>query len=434
MGEIFVAVARGAWGHERFFAIKKILPSLSQEPEFLARFRDEARLVIPLSHPNVVQVYEVGSAGADYFIVMEFVEGPNLGELLTALWQRRRHERLPVTAALYIIRELLAGLDYCHRRTDPAGLRLNVVHRDVSPSNVLLSFDGEVKLADFGLALSTLKAYTTRPNLVLGHLGYMAPEAMDGRRVDHRADIFCAGVLLFELLTCQRFVQGDDPIVIRRALASRTQLPPSALRGDLPPDVDELVARAVAENPEQRFPTARAFLDAAQRSLIRMDALYGPRRLAESVMKPLMKPEERRRELRALLDDADLEEVESRTPAARTVCIGEAIPLAPVRPYDSNAPVLTFINEVFEGDTEPMETIWTRTTPPPEPLEAEDTLPPVLEPSRLSSAASAARARRTQLRSRWPMRRRIARQGERPEPDLTPTPSPVKWLDVETVQ
>ena len=182
MGEVYVAVGRGPWGREKLVALKKILPALSREPEFRARFQDEARLVIPMSHPNVVQVFEVGRAGDDYFIAMEFIEGPNLGEFLAALCRQQTRRRLPVTAALYVIRELLAGLDYCHHRTDPKGLHLGLVHRDVSPSNVLLSYDGAVKLADFGLALSRFKAYQTQPDRVLGHLGYMAPEAMDGMR------------------------------------------------------------------------------------------------------------------------------------------------------------------------------------------------------------------------------------------------------------
>jgi len=424
MGEIYVAVARGMWGLEKLFAIKKIIPSLSREPEFMARFQDEARLVIPMNHPNVVQVFEVGRSGEEYFIAMEYVEGPNLGEFLSALWHHR-DRRLPVTAALFIIRELLAGLDYCHHRTDSAGLALGLVHRDVSPSNVLLSYDGNVKLADFGLALSRLKAYETQPNRVMGHLGYMAPEAMDGHRVDHRADIFCAGVLLFELLTCERFISADDPVVIRQAVHARSQVRPSEIRGDLPPDVDALVVRAVAESPDQRFPTARAFQDAVQKALIRIDALYDARRLADGVMSPLCRPTEPRQRLRQMVASLDMEEIEAERPAHRTVCIGEAIPLShdtQRRRRGVKAPVLTFIDEVFEGDTEPMQTIWNREQTDRQAGEDDDTLPPLVQPR-----GGPQRGHRVGLRPRWPARRRRRRS-----PDHTPPPRPVKWLDVET--
>jgi hypothetical protein len=439
MGEIYVAVARGVWGLDKLFAIKKILPSLSNDPEFLARFQDEARLVIPMSHPNVVQVFEVGRAGEDYFIAMEYVEGLNLGQLLSTLWRKR--QRLPVTAALYITREILAGLDYSHRCTDHAGTSLGVVHRDVSPANILLSFDGAVKLADFGLALSRLKAFQTRPNMVLGHLGYMAPEAMDGLRPDHRADLYSTGVLLFELLTCQRFALSDDPIVVRQTLRARSQFRPSEVRGELGPDIDELVTRSVAENPDQRFPTARAFQDAVQKALIRIDALYGGRRLRETVMEPIFEPNAKEAELREMIEALDREELEAQQPAARTVCIGEAIPLQPTprRGFHRRAPVLTLIDEPFEGDTEPMETIWTRAErgrgralqgkqlPPFD--DEEDTLPPVLEPGE----RSAPRTRPGVFRWRHPRRvrrRPTARRGR----DLTPTPGPerVKWLDSGT--
>jgi serine/threonine protein kinase len=430
MGEIYVAVARGVWGLDKLFAIKKILPSLSTDPEFMTRFQDEARLVIPMNHPNVVQVFEVGRSGEDYFIAMEFVEGPNLGQLLSKLWRRR--QRLPVTAALYITREILAGLDYCHSCTDPAGASLGVVHRDVSPANVLLSYDGAVKLADFGLALSRLKAFQTKPNLVLGHLGYMAPEAMDGIRPDHRADLFGAGVLLFELLTCQRFAHSDDPIVIRQTLRTRSQFRPSEVRGELPPEIDELVARAVAEDPEQRYPTARAFQDAVQKALIRIDALYGGRRLRETVMEPLFESRQKEEELRELVEALDREEVEARQPAARTVCIGEAIPLRSTRRCGfRKAPVLTLIDEPFEGDTQPMETIWTRAdrerarSAPAVFEEEEDTLPPVLD---TVVERSASRVRRSVFRWRKPRRVR-RRPMAHPNRDLTPTPSPegISW-------
>jgi eukaryotic-like serine/threonine-protein kinase len=368
MGEVFAAVPRTLWGFEKFFAVKKILPPLCRDPEFLARFRDEARLVIPMNHPNVVQVYEVGRVGEEYFLAMELVDGRNLGRLLARCWRWRHQHRLTVPAALYITRELLTGLEYCHRRTDGAGESLRVVHRDVSPSNVLVSHDGAVKLADFGLASSAHKVVQTRPDLVLGHLGYIAPEALDGRRLDVRADVFSTGVLLFELLTCERFAPGSDPIAVRQQLTTRGRIRPSSLRSDVPTEVDEIVARAVAPSPEDRYPTARAFHDDVQRALVRLEPVYGARELSESVMQTLFDVRRQRQQLLGLLAGLDMDELEESRPSVRTVCLGEAIPLgeAPRRAFGADKAMLTLTDDIFEEDTEPLRLARARASVPRE--------------------------------------------------------------------
>jgi len=353
MGEVYIAVPRSLWGIEKFFAIKKVLPTLSCDPEFLTRFRDEARLVIPMNHPNVVQVFEVGRVDEEYFIAMELVEGRNLGQLMT----RSRQRPLPIAAALYIVRELLAGLEYCHRRTDEAGCQLGMVHRDVSPSNVLVSFDGAIKLADFGLALSKHKTFQTKPSLVLGHLGYIAPEALEGKRQDQRSDIFSAGVLLYELLSGERFTTGTDPFLVRQQLRSHARIRPSVYRPGISRAADLACLRALSPNPEDRFQSARSFHDEVQRALVQADPLYGARQLAERVLQDLFEVEAEQRELRALVHSLDLEELEAAQPAGRTVCIGEAIPLQPPlskrRPFGDGTALLTMLDDLSEGDTQP---------------------------------------------------------------------------------
>jgi serine/threonine protein kinase len=201
---------------------------------------------------------------------------------------------------------------------------------------------------------------------VLGHLGYIAPEGLDGRRLDARADIFSAGVLLFELLTCQRFAPGSDPVAVRQQLLTRGQVRPSGLRSDIPADVDEVVMRAVAANPQDRHPTAQAFHDEVQRALVRLDAVYGARQLSQNVMHTLFDPQRKRQQLMALARGLDLDELEARQPAGRTVCLGEAIPLGspppdpstedemPRRTFGTGKAVLTLIDDMFEGDTEPV--------------------------------------------------------------------------------
>jgi serine/threonine protein kinase len=300
MGEVFTAVPINLWGYGKFFALKRILPSLSSNPEFLQRFRDEVRLVLPLNHPNVVQVFEVGRVENELFVAMELVEGQDLRQIMRRIFHRGRRGSLPIPVALYIVKELLAGLHYCHEHRDAVGQELGVVHRDVCPSNVLISYEGTVKLADFGLALSEFKVVKTDPRHLMGHLGYIAPEHMARGSVDHRADIYSAGVLLFELLTGERFLPPGDFGAIFEAKHSPIVVRPSEHRPEVPPVVDLLVAKAVAVDPDQRFATARQFLEEIQRVLARLQPVCGTGALVEAVIEPFFHPGEKQRRLRAL--------------------------------------------------------------------------------------------------------------------------------------
>jgi len=338
MGEVFTAVPISLWGFDKFFALKRMLPGLGDNEEFLQRFRDEVQLVLPMNHPNVVQVFEVGRVGAEFFIVMELVEGRDLQQITSRLTRWRQPVELPLPAALYLVRELLAGLDYCHQHKDALGRELGVVHRDVCPANLLVSFDGAVKLADFGLALSELKLARTDPRLLLGHAGYIAPEALDQVGLDHRADIYAAGVILFELLTGQRFIATADLGAIYNLKQVRARTRPSELRAEIPRAVDELVARSVAFDPAERFATARQFHDEVQRQLAVIDPVYGGHALAETVMSRYFRPEERRRRLRALVQGVDIEGLLARQ-----------LQRQPGAQAGGDAP-----ESVLQGDTEPM--------------------------------------------------------------------------------
>lgn len=400
MGEIFAAVPRGRWGLTGFLALKKLLPALSQDAEFLSRFRDEARLVIPMRHPNVVKVYEVGRVDDEYFIAMELVDGRNLGQILNACWARRQPELISIPAALYIIKELLAGLSYCHNATDPSGARLGVVHRDVSPANVLLSYDGQVKLADFGLASSAQKVAQTKPNMLLGHLGYFPPEALEGQKQDQRADLYSTGVLLYEILTCTRFAPSADPIAVRDQLRSKNRVRVSDYRRGVPPQVDEIVARAVAPDMKDRFQTAEEFLQATQRALLSLDALFGAQQLSELLMHALFDPYRKMRQLKALLHSVDLEELDARYPIGRTVCIGEAIPVYADESraaFGCDMAVLTMTDEPFEGQTQPLPA-----APPERRARARERTP---APARSAGApfrpASAVQRMPHRTRARW---------------------------------
>ncbi len=268
MGEIFLA-KHGLAGFEKLAVIKKVLPHLAADDQFISRFVDEAQVAIKLQHVNVAQVFEVGRVGDEYFLALEYVEGRDLRRTLAVLQQRS--QRLPVDLALFIGRELANGLAYAHRRTSTDGASLNLVHCDISPPNVLVSFEGETKVIDFGIAKSALRGTATDPKMGFGKFGYMAPEQLiRGGIVDHRTDIYAAGVVLFELLTGQRLYEaGPEPDyrALAKKVAKGEHKMPSDVDRALAP-YDDLVATALRPKPEDRYQTAAEFRDAIQQALV----------------------------------------------------------------------------------------------------------------------------------------------------------------------
>jgi serine/threonine protein kinase len=268
MGEIFLA-KHGLAGFEKLAVIKKVLPHLAADAQFISRFVDEAQVAIKLQHVNVAQVFEVGRVGEEYFLALEYVEGRDLRRTLALLAHRK--SRLPVDLALFIGRELANGLAYAHRRTSQDGSSLNLVHCDISPPNVLVSFEGETKVIDFGIAKSAIRGTATDPKMGFGKFGYMAPEQLiRGGVVDHRTDLYAAGVVLYELLTGIRLYEaGPDPDY--RALAKKVSkgehAMPSDTAGELAP-YDDLVATALRPRSEDRYQSAAEFRDAIQQCLV----------------------------------------------------------------------------------------------------------------------------------------------------------------------
>ncbi len=264
MGEIFLA-KHGLAGFEKLCVIKKVLPHLVEDEDFIKRFIDEAQVAIKLQHANIAQVFEVGCIGNEYFLALEYVEGRDLRRLMRVMHERG--ERLPVDHALFIAREIASGLAYAHRRTDATGASLNLVHCDISPPNVVVSFEGETKIIDFGIAKSAMRRTVTDPKLGFGKFGYMAPEQLvRGGSVDHRTDIYAAGVVLYEMLTGLRMYEpGDTPDYRTLArMVTRGEHPlPSHADATLAP-YDGLVAKALRPNPNERYQRAAEFRDAIQ--------------------------------------------------------------------------------------------------------------------------------------------------------------------------
>jgi serine/threonine-protein kinase len=253
MAEVYRGVAESAVGGiKKSVAIKKILPNLTKNKKFIQMFLDEARVSMHLQHANIVGVFDIGMADTAYFIVMEFVDGANLKTLIESL--RRQGQRMKLPQVLYIMMEVCKGLQYAHDATDPeTGRELGIVHRDISPPNILISKRGEVKLVDFGLAKATSQLETTDPGVVKGKFSYLSPEAAGGKEVDRRADIFAVGILIYELLTGKRLFFGDTDYQTVE-MVRQARVPAIAPQNpEVSAELEEIVRRALARDPAERF-------------------------------------------------------------------------------------------------------------------------------------------------------------------------------------
>jgi len=261
MAEVFKGVAESLQGFRKTVAIKRILPALTKNTKFVTMFLDEARLSLFLQHANIVQVFDIGHADDTYFIVMEFVDGIDLKAVLE--WRRRIGRRLTIGQTIYLIMEVCKGLAYAHDLVHPeTGERLNIVHRDVSPANVLISKNGEIKLADFGLAKAASQLESTDPGVVKGKMSYLSPEAARGENIDHRADIFAVGILLYEMLTSKRLFYGDTDYQTVE-LVRNAKIPPIAAQNpEVEPEFEEICRKALARRTEDRFQSATDLQDA----------------------------------------------------------------------------------------------------------------------------------------------------------------------------
>ncbi len=257
MAEIFRAKATGAHGFEKILAIKRILPDLANDPEFENRFIAEAKLAVALTHANVVQIFDFGRFSGSLYIAMEYVDGPDLGRYFKGAIEQA--ERVPLGAAMHVAMEMCKGLDVAHAR--------RIVHSDISPSNILLSRMGEVKIADFGIARAAADAAVTVAvaeggNRIMGKWPYMSPEQTRGQPLDARSDLFSAAVVMYELFTSTTLFRGRD---VKEIVANVRSMPipaPSTRRASLPPALDEVLGRALERDPARRYQQASDLLRA----------------------------------------------------------------------------------------------------------------------------------------------------------------------------
>lgn len=252
--EVVIARERLAGDRRRIVALKRLLPHLEDDPVFLAMFRDEARLAKLVDHPGVVRAFSSGEVRGHPFIALEWIHGVSLAALA-----RARPSTLPVGAALRVLTEVAAAVEYTHRLRDPSGRPLEVVHRDITPSNVMIGFDGTTKILDFGLAKSTAQSCSTASGLVKGKLRYLAPEQVqEGAELTYRVDVFAIGLCLFEALTGRPLFDSEDPLDAARSIMVYEGPPAlSTFRPDTPPALDGLLRSLLEPSPALRVQTAR---------------------------------------------------------------------------------------------------------------------------------------------------------------------------------
>ncbi len=257
MAELFLAKQTGLKGFEKVLAIKKILPHLTQDSEFVSMFANEGKLAALLTHQHIVQIFDLGHVDGAYYLAMEYVMGKDLRAVVSRA--RERGGRLPIDQAVSIVSHVASGLDYAHRKKDLNGRDLNIVHRDVSPQNVLVSYEGEVKLVDFGIAKAAGIGQETKTGILKGKLAYMSPEQAMGRTIDRRSDVFALGIVLYELLTGRRLFKGDSDLSTLEQVRTANVEPPKRIDADIPDALEAAVMTALAREPDGRYQTAADF-------------------------------------------------------------------------------------------------------------------------------------------------------------------------------
>lgn len=284
MASVYLARSTGgAPGFEKLVALKRIHPHLSSETDYVEMFLDEARIASRITHANVCSVFDFGDADGEYYIAMEYLVGEPLARVqrrVVANAEQRTSPLLPARMAR-VIAGACEGLHAAHELRGDQGEPLNVVHRDVSAENLFVTYDGVVQVVDFGIAHASQRVHHTSAGQVKGTFPYMAPEQMTAARVDRRVDVWALGAVLWELLTLRRLFLRDTDVNTMYAVLSGEIRPPSDYRKDVPPELDEIVLRALQRNPEERWQDAREMGKALRRFLAKQDELIGPAELAD---------------------------------------------------------------------------------------------------------------------------------------------------------
>jgi serine/threonine protein kinase len=439
MAEVFQAVMPGVEGFQRTFVVKRILAERAQSPYFVDMFVQEARINAVLHHPNIVQVFDFGQVGGTYFLAMEYVRGRDVAEILRRL--RRQGRLCPIGVAAYIAREVAVALAYAHALCGPDGQPLHIVHRDVSPSNIMCPRTGGVKLLDFGIAktVGESEVEKTGVGLFKGKISYIAPERIKEQPVDGRSDLFSLGIVLWELLAGRKLFRGKSEFDTLKNVAQMPVPLPSSLRPEVPPELDRIVARALARDPGDRFATGTELAEALDGVL---ETLRHQARALPDLLHELFGAELATRQIPTtgpaaeLLAAATTETSAASAPRTRSgsaaledysISIGTAAPARPKPGWMSYAAAsigtATLLLLLFarggggrsQGATIPAAPALAapmapppEATPPPEPAPPPELAPAAAEATPEPAAAETPSAKPTH-RSRWSGKGRVSR-------------------------
>ncbi|MDC0709690.1 protein kinase [Stigmatella sp. ncwal1] len=325
MAEVWRGKQFGASGFERLVAIKRILPNIAEDDEFISMFIDEAKISVQLTHANIGQIFELGQITSSYFIAMEYIPGKDMRAIFDRC--RKKGEPAPIPLVAYCVSKMCEGLDYAHRKKDGMGRDMNIVHRDISPQNILVSYEGEVKVIDFGIAKAAGKATKTQAGILKGKFGYMSPEQIRGLPLDRRSDVFAIGVCLYEMLTGERLFVGESDFSVLEKVRKAEVAPPSTYNRRIPENLEKIVLKALARDVDERYQYASELGDDLQRFLITSETIFGRKDLMQYMKSTFA--EEVEREKQRLTDYSTIKPPEGMLAAIEAGFTGAA-PAAPV--------------------------------------------------------------------------------------------------------
>jgi serine/threonine protein kinase len=338
MAEVWRGKQFGASGFERLVAIKRILPNIAEDEEFISMFIDEAKISVQLTHANIASIYELGHISSSYFISMEYIPGKDMRAIFDRC--RKKGEPAPVPLVAFCVSKMCEGLDYAHRKKDGMGRDMNIVHRDISPQNVLISYEGEVKVIDFGIAKAAGKATKTQAGILKGKFGYMSPEQIRGLPLDRRSDVFAIGVCLYEMLTGERLFVGDSDFSVLEKVRKAEVPPPSTYNRRIPEALEKIVLRALAKDVDERYQYASELGDDLQRFLITSETIFSRKDLMQYMKSTFA--EEVEREKQRLVDYADIKPPDGMLAALEAASFNSmpGVPSKPPEPAPMPVPVV----------------------------------------------------------------------------------------------
>src|SRR3954470_24689525 len=278
MAEVFKAKSFGVEGFEKILAIKRILPSLAEDSDFIEMFIDEAKICGQLNHANICQIFELGRVQDSHFIAMEYIWGKDLLQIQNRM--RKQRTTMRPEMAGFIAAKLCEGLDYAHKKKDATGRPLQIIHRDISPQNILISYEGELKVIDFGIAKAASRSSKTQAGVLKGKFGYMSPEQVRGLPLDRRSDVFAIGNILYELLTSDRLFMGESDFETLEKVRNVDVPPVTSINKNVPPELERIINKALARDVDERFQWANEMQEALHAFLLTREPVFTAKHLS----------------------------------------------------------------------------------------------------------------------------------------------------------